>query len=246
MAREFEIQQEVELDATPEEVWEAIATGPGITSWFMPMTVEPRMGGKITITVGDFTDDSAVVTGWAPPHRLTSAAGPEDARQAFEYLVEARDGGTAVLRFAQHGFLGDNWDAEYDGMRGGWEMYFHTLREYLNHFRGRTATYVSADGPAASADGRAWSVVLAALGLPEDARDGARVRVSPVGLDPLDGVVDYRGPDHLGLRTVDGLYRFHFRRAFGMPIGVGHHLFSADIDQKEHDLAWRSWLQEIF
>jgi uncharacterized protein YndB with AHSA1/START domain len=246
VVREFEIRQEVELDATPEEVWEAIATGPGVTSWFMPMTIEPRVGGKVTISVGDITDDSAVVTGWEPPHRLTSAAGPEGARQAFEYLVEARDGGTAVLRFAQQGFLGDNWDAEYESMRSGWDMYFHTLRQYLIHFRGRTATFVSADGPPGSADESALSAVLAGLGLPDDARDGARVHVAPDGLDPLDGVVDYRSAKHLGLRTADGLYRFHFRGAFGMPVGVGHHLFSGDIDQKEHDLAWRSWLQRIF
>jgi uncharacterized protein YndB with AHSA1/START domain len=35
MGRKFENHQEVELDASPEQVWEAIATGPGIDSWFM-------------------------------------------------------------------------------------------------------------------------------------------------------------------------------------------------------------------
>ncbi len=246
MPREFEIHQEIELDASPDEVWDAIATGPGITSWFMPIAVEPRKGGKVTISVGDFTDDSGVVTEWEPPHRLASAAGPEGARQAFEYLVEGRDGGSTVLRFVQHGFLGDNWDSEYESMRSGWDMYFHTLGQYLTHFRGRTATFVSADGPPASADPLAYSVVLAGLGLPEGAREGARVHVRPDGIEPLDGIVDYRQPNHLGLRTADGLYRFHFRAALGMPVGVGHHLFSGDVDQKEHDRAWRSWLHRLF
>jgi uncharacterized protein YndB with AHSA1/START domain len=32
---EFEIREEIALDATPEQVWEAIASGPGMDSWFM-------------------------------------------------------------------------------------------------------------------------------------------------------------------------------------------------------------------
>jgi hypothetical protein len=46
MAHEFELHKEIELDATPEQVWEAIATGPGIDSWFMDRNqVEPCQGG---------------------------------------------------------------------------------------------------------------------------------------------------------------------------------------------------------
>ena len=47
MAHPFEVSKEIEVDATPEEVWEAIATGPGIDSWFMGRNeVEPGEGGK--------------------------------------------------------------------------------------------------------------------------------------------------------------------------------------------------------
>src|SRR5437870_13125684 len=35
MAHRFEITKDLEVGATPEEVWEAIATGPGMDSWFM-------------------------------------------------------------------------------------------------------------------------------------------------------------------------------------------------------------------
>jgi uncharacterized protein YndB with AHSA1/START domain len=46
MSRDFELHKEMELDASPEQVWEAIATGPGISSWFMgPHEVEPHVGG---------------------------------------------------------------------------------------------------------------------------------------------------------------------------------------------------------
>jgi len=36
MGKEFEIRREVELPATPEAVWEAVATGPGTASWLFP------------------------------------------------------------------------------------------------------------------------------------------------------------------------------------------------------------------
>ena len=36
------IQVEVEVPGSPEEVWQAIATGPGISSWFVPTEFEER------------------------------------------------------------------------------------------------------------------------------------------------------------------------------------------------------------
>ncbi|MET7528070.1 hypothetical protein ABZS62_38215, partial [Streptomyces sp900116325] len=48
MTHPFEIGQETTLPASPEEVWEAITTGPGIDSWFMGRNeVEPREGGAV-------------------------------------------------------------------------------------------------------------------------------------------------------------------------------------------------------
>jgi hypothetical protein len=38
------VQVEVEVPGTPEEVWQAIATGPGISSWFVPAEFEVREG----------------------------------------------------------------------------------------------------------------------------------------------------------------------------------------------------------
>jgi uncharacterized protein YndB with AHSA1/START domain len=41
------LEKHIELDAGPEQVWEAIATGPGIATWFVPHDVEPREGGTV-------------------------------------------------------------------------------------------------------------------------------------------------------------------------------------------------------
>jgi uncharacterized protein YndB with AHSA1/START domain len=46
------VQVEVEVPGTPEEVWRAISTGAGVSSWFVPTKIEEKLGGKITIHFG--------------------------------------------------------------------------------------------------------------------------------------------------------------------------------------------------
>jgi hypothetical protein len=43
------VQVEVEVPGTPEEVWQAIATGPGISSWFVPTEFEERDGKPVAV-----------------------------------------------------------------------------------------------------------------------------------------------------------------------------------------------------
>jgi RNA polymerase sigma-70 factor (ECF subfamily) len=242
-AREFELRRDLALDATPEQVWEAIATGPGVTAWFLPHEVEPGAGGVVRLRLGEFVDESTI-TGWAPPHRLTVVSGPPDAQHTFEYRVEAGATGGAVLRFVQRGVLGGDREAEYQALGAGWDLYLHTLAQYLAHFPGRRATFVGADGPAASASQRAWPVLLAALGLDGPPVVGERVRLT--GPEPIEGVADYVTPQYLGVRTTDGLYRFHGRAALGMTIAAGHHLYTAGVDAEQAGKAWRSWFESVF
>lgn len=42
MTTQFEIRKQIPLPASPDHVWEAIATGPGLASWFGPLpSVDP-------------------------------------------------------------------------------------------------------------------------------------------------------------------------------------------------------------
>ena len=55
---EFEIREELTLAATPEQVWDAIATGPGVDSWFMGHSeIEPRVGGTNRLEMPGYTQD---------------------------------------------------------------------------------------------------------------------------------------------------------------------------------------------
>ena len=72
MTHPFEVRKEIELEATPEEVWEAIATGPGVDAWFMGRNeIEPHEGGKVRTTMPRFTMESTV-TVWDPPRRFAT------------------------------------------------------------------------------------------------------------------------------------------------------------------------------
>ncbi|GAA3838160.1 SRPBCC family protein [Amycolatopsis tucumanensis] len=223
MGREFELPKEIELPASPEEVWQAIATGPGMAAWFMPMEIDP---------------DSAQVAEWSPPHRLfvRTPEAPDGSTQAFQYLIEGRDGGTSVLRFVHSGVLGDDWDDEYEGMTSsGWDMYLFTLGEYLRHFRGRPATYAEAEAPAAGG----WDRLLRALGT---ARLGSPVKIDLPGGPSLKGEVDYATAKFVGLRTPDALVRFHERSAVGLPIAVSDHHYGETGDPQDRAGSWQRWL----
>lgn len=235
MSREFEIRKEVVLEATPEQVWQAIATPEGQAAWLFPPELDP--------------DASGANAGADPPNRLavTTPTAPDGSFHAFEYVIEGRDGGTTVLRFVHSGMLSDDWGDDFAVMTGhGWDMYLHTLGEYLRHFAGRRATYVSADAPASSTDAETWPRLLRALGLGEDVATGETVSVRVDGIGTVEGVVDYVQPTFVGVRSADALYRFHGRALMGMPTAVGHHLYADDVDHDEQAKAWEAWLAQVF
>jgi uncharacterized protein YndB with AHSA1/START domain len=132
------IDLSVEVVGTPEQVWQAIATGPGISSWYVPTTVEEREGGETTNRFGPGAEMTIPgrVAAWDPPHRVVFDDGADG--MAFEWQVEASDGGTCVVRLVNSGFLpGSPWDDQYDGMSEGWLLFLNNLQLHLAHFAGR-------------------------------------------------------------------------------------------------------------
>jgi uncharacterized protein YndB with AHSA1/START domain len=137
MPREFETTNELTVHATPEQVWDAIATGPGVNAWFLGRTeIEPGESVR-TRFPGGFTLQSTV-TDWDPPRRLAYRAEPAENGEfhAFEFLVEGREGSTTVVRMVHSGALA-NWDDEFDAMREGDAIYAGKLAAYLDHFAGK-------------------------------------------------------------------------------------------------------------
>jgi hypothetical protein len=232
MPREFEIRREVILPATPEQVWEAVATSAGNAAWLFPTEVEP---------------DGPATAAWDPPHRFAVRDERGDWFNALEYVIEGRAGGTTLLRYAHSGIFVDDWDSQYDAVQAHTDFYLHTLSEYLQHFDGRAATYIGdvpggIQGPPNSATPDGFRRMRQALGLAGEAREGDRVRLTAHGLEPLDGVIDYLRPNFLGVRTADALYRFFGRNAFGAPVAMSIHVFADGIEPELTKQSWRHWL----
>ena len=60
------------------------------------------------------------------------------------------------------------------------------------------------------------------------------------GTGSAQGVVYCANAHAIGVRTRDALYRF--LRGFAKPALAAHHLFTADADPAQAQLAWEAWL----
>ena len=223
MGKQFETRLDADLQATAQQVWDAIATGPGISSWFVGRTVFD--GDTVRTAFGDDWIPAGRVTAREEPRHFSYRSDTADDGRfvAYEFLIEGRDGDATVLRSVTSGFLpGDDWGAEYEAMRYGTALFFATLVEYLRHFPGRTATPVSAFGPPVEDWPAQWRRLHAALGL-TDPRPGDRVTAQLGDLGAVEGEVYFTNPHTLGIRTPHAFYRF-IRGLHGAMV-AGHELF---------------------
>ena len=192
------VQVEVEVPGTPEEVWKAIATGPGMSCWFMPVgtnedETERRVGGAIFIGTGDEKQKVGEFTEWDPPRRFVAEKKswiPDAPNVAHEWIVEARAGGTCVVRVVNSYFAdtGD-WDNQLTDMKGGWPRFFGILQLYMTHFRGQPCSAIHLMGPTTMSQAQVWETAVDALGL-DGAKEGAPWKSSPSAVAQLSGTVD--------------------------------------------------------
>jgi uncharacterized protein YndB with AHSA1/START domain len=200
------VRVEVEVPATPEQVWEAIATGPGMSAWFVPAEVDGREGGAVVTSHGPFGDSHGVVTAWDPPHRFAYEEREWTDRDgappwATEILVEARAGGTCVVRLAS-GFRtgGEDWAGELAGTDDGWRDGMQHLRIYLTHFAGLPTASVMLFQPIEEPAEVAWRRLVDLLGL-DGLAAGQRRTVAVAGAPSLAGIVEDVTPLQVKLRT---------------------------------------------
>jgi uncharacterized protein YndB with AHSA1/START domain len=187
------LEMEFDLPGTPEQVWQAIATGPGITSWFVDTQVEERKGGKVVFNLGPDMTSTGEVTVWEPNRRVTYVEpdwNPPAPPLATEFIIEAQAGGKCKVRLVHSLFTTqDTWDNELEGMEKGWPPFFQILQRYLAHFPGMRAavTRIMVDAPGTVKE--TWDAIAADLQL-KDLKLGQQRTAAAPGLPPLTGVVD--------------------------------------------------------
>lgn len=237
MSKKFEIRREVVVPGTPEQIWAAISAE--TAGWMFPSPLEvPADGSK---------PDSPVIATWEPPTQLDiHMAGPDGWFNNLDYLIEARDNSTAVVRYVHAGVFAEDWDNQYDGASKHTDFYLHSLGQYLQYFAGRPTTYVSVEGPETSGTPEALATLRGALGIDATTAIGDTVTFDVPGLGSVSAVVDYLNDWFIGLRTDDALLRFYGRNAFGGNVDAAHHLFSADADGEAANGAWKIWLDSVY
>jgi uncharacterized protein YndB with AHSA1/START domain len=253
------VQVEVEVPGTPEEVWQAIATGPGISSWFVPAEFEMRDGKPVAakLNFGPGMVSTSAVTVWEPTQKKWASQSdgwvPGSPPIANEWSVEARGGGICVVRIVHSLFAStDDWDNQLEGTESGWPAFLRTLQIYLTHFRGLRSTVIQRMAPAAGTEAEAWETLTAALGV-KGVSVGQRW-TAPAGVPALSGVAEYvnRSPYDILLRLekpgpgVAALGAVNFGGQ--SLVAVNLYLYG---DQAAGNVAreqplWDAWIQEHF
>lgn len=251
------VEMEFLVPGTPEQVWQAIATGPGMSAWFTPTTVEEHVGGTIEFDFGDGAVGSAVVTEWQPPKRLGyeerdwSGDAPP---LATEVVVTSVSGDRCVVRMVHSLFTDrDDWDDEMEGFETGWPGFFDVLRIYLRDFPGQPAAAAFAATGHPGDMVQAWAELSPAVGIAE--LDVGRRYETPPGVPHLAGTVekvhhteDFRNvmvrleSPAPGIALVGGC-----RPGDRVRLSVGLYLYgdaAADTAAAEAP-KWRSWMAQL-
>ena len=139
---EHRMERTYEVTATPEQVWDAIATAEGLSAWMAPTRLDPRIGGELSVDLGEFVS-KGVITEYTPNHRIAyeepwpmadhmptahhdlSAVTPI----ATEFLIESASGGSCVIRVVTSAYgSGADWENEFFAeMVEGWSAMLDKL-----------------------------------------------------------------------------------------------------------------------
>lgn len=252
------VEVEFEVPGTPEEVWRAIATGPGISSWFVPTTSEERAGGQVVCTFGPGMDCPATITSWEAPRKFVTEGNmgpPGSPTVATEWSVEARAGGKCVVRVVHSLFAEtDDWDNQLDGLEQGWPTYFRILRLFLERFKGMPCSAMHFVNFSADSESNAWAKAGGDLGLLE-VREGQKWS-APAGVPRMSGVVDLRGKGahaNTVLLRIDApapgsAYVGAFSCGGMVMVCMSVYLYGngAEAAVERDEPIWRSWMAERF
>jgi uncharacterized protein YndB with AHSA1/START domain len=250
------VQAEIDVAGSPEQVWQAIATGPGISSWFVPTKFDGRIGGTTKSEFGPGMEAAATITAWEPPKCFIaeSEGSPGLGTVATEWTVEAKAGGTCTVRVVHSWFANtDDWDSQFEGHSFGWHSFFQILRLYLQSFNGQPSKIVQLLATSAEAREEAWNSLISPLGL-ANANAGEQITTSD-GPSVLSGAVEViNPPEWSGLilrldKPFSGIAHL-----FALPMGgqtllsVSFYIYGAvatDIAENVRT-SWEQWLGRMY
>jgi hypothetical protein len=203
-------------------------------------------------------DSVSTITAWDPPHRFAAESqdlGPDAPTVATEWIVEARSGGTCVVRVVHSLFATvDDWDNQLEGWESGWPDFFRILRLYLTHFRGQRSSAMQMGSTAPGPKSDAWAALTGSLDL-AGATIGRQVR-TPAGAPPLAGLVERVGedsyPEELLIRldkpTPGIAHLFAMEMGGQVYLSIRFYLYSdqASATVARDEPLWQAWMNKHF
>ncbi|WP_129790495.1 SRPBCC domain-containing protein [Sphingosinicella sp. CPCC 101087] len=251
------VEMNLIVPGTPEQVWQAIATGPGYAAWFTPATIEERVGGAIRFDMGENGESRGEVTAWEPPLRFgyverdwAEGAPP----LATEITVTAKSGGRCLVRMVHSLFAStDEWDDQMEGFEGGWPAFFEVLRLYLSHFAGMEAAVASAMTRFEAPQLEVWKRMTERLGLA--GVDAGERRTTPQTPERLSAIVERMEQDnrqrYVLLRLTEPTPGIALLGTYGVDNAVNaslaFYLYGEEAGARAaaSEPAWRDWLAKL-
>lgn len=149
--RDFEMT--VEIEATPQQVWDAFATREGIEHWFaLDADVTPGVGGTVRLSWLNEYDWASPIAAWEPNESmrvlwLEPGANDltEDGQGDFGYdiFIEPVDDDTTSLRLVHFGFpLTPEGDEMFKAISRGWTFELELLQTALGHHQDKDRQWV--------------------------------------------------------------------------------------------------------
>ena len=243
-----------DVSGTPEAVWRAIATGPGITSWFTPTRVE---ADEIVMSLGALGEARGRVVVSEPPRRFAFAEeGWRDGAPPLLTEFEVEDLGADRCRVRLANRVDGEPDADVEAalevIEASWRPYLVALRLHLAEHLGAPAETFDVTGSTSGSLDETWRAVLDELGADDALAEGSKLRVSSAGGPVLGGRIEHIGEHELVLRLDEPAPGYVLVTVFnggnGPLVNVHAWLYGSgggEIAARERT-AWEAWMHQRF
>jgi uncharacterized protein YndB with AHSA1/START domain len=250
------VELELLLPGTPEQVWQAIATGDGYSAWFTRASIEERVGGAMVFDFGGGAESRGTVTRWEPPLRFAYEErdwSGEAPPLATEIVVTSRSGGKCLVRMVHSLFTRrDDWDDEMEGFEAGWPGYFEILRLYLRDFAGQRAHHVRVSSVVSGNAVEAWHLLAEPLALanPSAGEQRSTARGAPTLAGHVERVLQTPEQFELLLRLdrptagIASIATYVWQAK--TRVAVSLYLYGDESRARAVEPEWRAWLERTF
>ncbi|MDP2438183.1 MAG: hypothetical protein Q8P67_20765 [archaeon] len=118
-----DLELQVKLHKSVDEAWELIATGDGLSSWFVPTTVIPESGGSVTLHFSEGCCGALPIVVWDPPNRIRFGAAENAPGRAHDFSIVEHSPGVCIFTLKDSGVEA----AQQDVTRAGWAGFLANL-----------------------------------------------------------------------------------------------------------------------